>query len=695
MLESGELILGRGRTIQLPELGDFVVGVYRPARGGFGFLQIPNRADLFVPAKFGLDALDGDTVRARVLRPGRRGGQPSAEIVRIVERAPLRWVGRLEHDGARWSVQPRAHAPLPRVVIDESSLGRAREGDLLIVEPLAREFHRSSVRGLVRENLGPADGVAACVAGVLHKYGLSREFSAEALREAESAAERFEAAPPEDRLDLRQERIVTIDPVDARDFDDAISIERLDGGGFELGVHVADVAYFVPVGGALDLEAARRGTSVYFPKHVVPMLPETLSAGVCSLQPGVDRLARSVFIAYDAAGLRRGARFANSVIRSTARLTYEEASAAIDDDRSPMPAAILELLRDADTLARRIQARRLSAGMISLALPEVDLRVDDAGRVVDAAPADDSYSHTIIEMFMIEANEAVSERLHRAEIAHARRIHPQPEPASVEKVLPVLRSMNIQVGDELSRGEIRRVLEQVRGKPAERVVSYLLLRCMPQAYYGPDHVAHFALASEHYTHFTSPIRRYPDLLVHRLLDRLIRSPRGTVKESRDEVGEAVAALETQCAAASQAERTAQEAEREARQYLLMGLMRTKLGQSFDAVVSGMNSRGVYVQIAHFLADAFIPASSLGGLEWLFDREMTRLIAPTAGRVVSLGMPTRVTIDAIDESRIEIVASPENVRQFGVKQKVDMRAIERDRSSRRREDRPARGRRSRR
>lgn len=648
MLDAGKLVLGPGRTLRLPAAGGVAVGVFRATREGYGFIEVAGREDLFVPPHAVGDALDGDTVRARVHRDVRRDGGTRAEITEILERKPVRWVGVLEFDGRRWSVQPEGRTPLPRVVVDAPVDSRGA-GELVAVEPAGHARRGGTVRGVVVERLGRRESATARIEAVIRKHELRDEFPREVLRAADESAAAKTAIGV--RADLRGETIITIDPPAARDFDDAISIERL-AAGMRLGVHVADVSHFVPVDGAIDLEARRRGTSVYFPDRVLPMLPEALSAGACSLQPGADRLAMSVFIDYDAQGRVRATDFARSLIRSAARLTYEQASAILEKRQSAEP-PVERLLRDANRLARLIRKRRLGAGMISLDLPEVEVIVRD-DRVASARPAESSFSHTIIEMFMVEANEAVSRRLHERHVPHARRIHLPPEAGSARRVAAILAGMGVTPPMQFDRGGIRRVLDAVRGDPRERIVSQLLLRCMPQAIYGPDAHGHFALASEHYAHFTSPIRRYPDLLVHRALVRLLAG----------EKPESPANLRGLCIASSDAERRAQEAEREVRHALLLEWVRPRLGESSRAVVSGMNARGVYVQLEPLHVDAVMPADALGRDEWVYDREAVQLVGRRGGRVLRIGHALEVTLVEIDDAAQELIVRPRKPDALG-------------------------------
>lgn len=639
MVEAGELALGPGRTLTLPQRGKQVVGVFRGNRRGFGFVAVEGRADMFVPRDGVNGALDGDTVAVRVVRA--RGAEPHAEVVRVVARSTRVWVGVLQQAGGGWIVQPRGRSVAPPVHVENPQAAGAGPGDLVIVAPHAHTLNDRRVRGVIQERLGPASEPRARIMAIVRQEGLPEQFSAEVLTEAESVAGQFDERAWQGRECLQPLNTITIDPADARDFDDAISVEELHNGVTRLGVHIADVAYFVAPQSALDAAARERGVSVYFPGMVLPMLPPALSSGVCSLQPGKARLTKSVFIDYDVSGRVLATRFANSVIRSRARLTYEEASAALENGPHACDAPTVELLRRAERLARRIRRRRLKQGMIVLSLPEVDLRLDANGRVIDAQPADASFSHTLIEMFMVETNEAVCAALTRADLEHIRRIHPKPEPETPKPLLRLLSTLGLPAQKSLTRAAIRATLDAVAGKAAERVVSYSLLRSLPQAHYGVERDGHFALASEQYAHFTSPIRRYPDLVAHRQLDLLMRAGKDVETD--------LAGLARHC---SVAERRSLDAERQARQALLAQFMSTKISQAFDGLVTGVAPYGVFVQIWPHLAEGLVRVSELGAAHWRFDEAYGQLIEP-AGRAISVGDPLRVILVAVDETTDEL------------------------------------------
>lgn len=659
LLDEGILTYGPGRTLvparPAEERRNEIQGVFRATRRGFGFIETGRGPDIFVPAGRTGGARDGDTVAGRWLARRSRGGQRAAEVAKIIRRAPVRWVGVLERVGRHWRVQPRGVAGMPPVLVDSLGDTDAAAGDLVLVEPVGDFSDVRDVRGVVTERLGAADSAAAIVLGVIRTNDLPEHFPSSVLRAAERIADTDPAQTADQREDLRDLLTITIDPRDARDFDDAISLRR-GRDGMELGVHIADVAHYVQPGDPIDEEARRRGTSVYFPGRVLPMLPETLSNGLCSLQPDQPRLTRSVFITYDAEGRVRQARFCNAIIRSDARLTYEQASAVLDGDAAGVPRAVATLLRNAGLLAKRIRKRRLQAGMLSLTLPEVEIEIGRDGRVRDARPADTSFSHTLIEMFMVEANEAVSGLLARLGAAHLRRVHPPIEPDAMERLSRVAAAAGVRLPKRVDRGGIQTLLDQVRGKPAESIVNMLLLRTFEQASYSPEPLGHYALASEDYCHFTSPIRRYPDLTVHRLLDRHIR---GELRGGRDsaDIQEAARELEELGRATSGAERRALTAERTAKNALLLEFMKTKIGETFEGVVSGVVSDGVFVQILRHLADGFIPLSDLGRDAWEHEDRTMRLLGRDSGAAIHLGMTLAVRVEGVDDAAGRLLLRP--------------------------------------
>ncbi len=677
LLDAGKLVLGPGRTLRLPQQRKGqLTGIFKAHRRGFGFVQCTDREDLHVPRGMSGGALDGDRVVVRILPARERGQSPSAEVVQVLERAEVCWVGLVERQGSRWVIRAQGKGAPPLVELDDPTAKSVRVGDLVAVEPLPTRRDADTPRGVVLERLGAPSQAQVQIQGILRRFGIPDAFPAAVRAAAQSAAAALAETDFAARRDLRELLTVTIDPPDARDFDDAISIEPLDAGCMRLGVHIADVAHFVPLGGAIDLEARRRGNSVYFPGYVAPMLPEVLSNGVCSLQPQQPRLTKSAFIDYDRHGRVRGASFANSVIRSSARLTYVQASAALSpapngaavrpradanaDSSAALEPRVVKLLQDAERLAQAIQRRREQEGMIALSLPEVEIRLDADGQVIDAGPAETSYSHTIIEMFMIEANEAVCRFLTECGVPHLRRIHAPPEPTSELTSAQLSAALGRRVTKPLDRAHIRELLTAVRGQSAETAVNMLVLRSLAQAAYSPAGEGHFALASEHYCHFTSPIRRYADLTIHRLLDEQLRGEAsGRRRKSEMEIDLGQLGTHT-----SFTERRAQEAERELKQRLLLMMMKRRIGQEFDAVISGVAGVGAFAQLRPLLAEGIIPIELLGRDRWRFERRSGLLRGERSGRVVTLGQPVRVQVVRVDEIEQQMILAPAEGTQVG-------------------------------
>jgi ribonuclease R len=708
LVERGRLVRDAQGALRLPPLPEEVEGMFKKNVRGFGFV-IPatpfREGDVFIPPDAVADALTGDTVRARVYRDSRARGtdkEISGEIVEVVKRRRAAFTGELVKRGGLWLVLPDGKELTQPVVVKDPSVKNAKEGDKVAVEittyPIANELGE----GVITRVLGESGLPDVETQAVIIAYSLPQEFPKECLDQARAAAARFEREIAEgeragfpDRHDLRERFIVTIDPMDSKDFDDAISIEATPEGWF-LGVHIADVAHFIPPGSPLDVEARDRGNSCYLPRHVIPMLPEVLSNGICSLSEGVPRFCKSAFMSYSKHGEILGERVGATLIRSAKRLTYLEAQALIDGDlkearkhartEPKYSDQLIKTLREFDKLAKAIRARRKKAGMIHLELPEVELIFDDAGHVVDAQPEDNAFTHTLIEMFMVEANEVLARLFEGMDVPLLRRVHPEPTPGDVGDLRSMARVAGYAIPKAPTRQDLQALLDATAGTPAARAVHFAVLRTLTKAEYSPARIGHFALASEAYAHFTSPIRRYADLTVHRALaayleltengakrprtDRdkralgrklLNRGPEGGVIDEDElvEIGRHV----------TDTEGRAEAAEQSLRQFLVLQLLQNHMGESFPAVVTGVTGAGVFVQIEKYLAEGMIRTQDLpspGMGRWFVDQRTGALVHQGSGRSFSMGDRVTVVIANIDLAlrRMDLIVADAKSRDAG-------------------------------
>ena len=649
--DRGRIVLGERSAVMLPQMGKRVVGTFQANPRGFGFVvpENPNaHGDLYVPEGAGGGAMTGDRVVARVQKRGRRGGELryAGVIVEILERATNRVVGELQQTGDTAFVVPEGSRSAPTVVVRDLPPG-AKPGQKVVVEITEYAESGDLPKGVIVETLGESGPTIVETLAVIRAHGLSDEFPPEALDEARAAAGGFDAAGADGRDDLTGETIVTIDPPDARDFDDAISLYDNGDGTVTLGVHIADVSHFVPEGGELDAEARQRGTSVYFPRRVVPMLPEMLSNGVCSLQEGERRFCKSAFITYGAGARPSKSRVAETVIRSAKRLTYEQAQGICDGRTGGYDARVVELVQAMEKLARRIEARRRDDGMLHLDLPEVELVFDEQDRVVDAAPGDDAYTHTIIEMFMVEANEAVARLFERLNRPVLRRIHPEPDPAGGGQLTSFVRAAGHKIPRDLTRKDLQALLAAVRGKPESYAVNLAVLRTFQQAEYSPRQIGHFALASDAYCHFTSPIRRYADLTVHRMVAEHCRGRLDT--RAPEDISELTKLGERMTAA----ERRAEAAEDELREVLILQLLETKIGEEFDGVITGVANFGLFVQSRRFLIEGLVRMADLGDDWWEVEPKTGQVRGERSGRKYRIGDVLKVRIVNVDLARRQL------------------------------------------
>lgn len=591
------------KGVRLSAGGGAVAGTFHAARGGFGFLTPEEGGeDLFVPPGKTGGALEGDRVTAfRV--PSRGGSRMEAHVHRVLARSRRPVLGIVQG-----GVLLPLGGSLPPLALARS---RALEGRVVSVIPgLDAEIPTAEGAVLVGDPDDPETPVRAAVL----RYGLERTFPEEAEREAEEAA-RLAPRGLTGRRDLRDLPAVTIDPEDARDHDDAVSVLR-EGEGFRLFVHIADVAFFVRPGTALDAEARRRGNSVYLPRTVFPMLPHALSSGACSLREGEDRLAVTVEMDVAPGGRIRSSRFYRSLIRSRRRLTYEEAQGCLEGSGS-LGEEVDRLLGDALACSRALFERRLTLGTLDLDLPEALVRFGLSGRVEEVLPSVRLQSHRIVEEAMLAANVAVAREVARRKAPALFRVHDPPDPEKLEALRPLLNALGLGSaarGDLSDPFVLQELLRRCEGHRAAKLVSYLLLRAMAQARYAAAPRLHYGLGFPCYAHFTSPIRRYPDLTVHRAL-----------LEGGAGGGEGLDALADHC---SQTERTADQAEREVVAWYQVSFLAQRLGETFEAVILGFNRGGVRVELTDHLIEGYCPFALLEGEGFTVDRD--RLSARSRG-----------------------------------------------------------------
>lgn len=642
-----------------PDRG-LVIGKFRRAAKGYGFVRPLGTArsaektlDIFIPLKSTLDAASGDTVTVRISR--RRGGKRdergepkiSGEIVKIVERSTHQFVGVYREDGgtARVEVDGKVFArPIP--VGDPGAKG-AVPGDKVVIEMVQFPTHYDDGEAVITEVLGKRGEPGVDTLSILREFGLPEQFPDEVIAAAREQAEKFDEEIGDNRLDLTDATIITIDPADARDFDDAISLSRLENGHWRLGVHIADVSHFVPPRSPLDREARERGTSVYLPDRVIPMLPEIISNNLASLQPNKVRYTQTVFIEFNDAGTPIHSEFHRSAIKSCRRFTYEEVDDYLANPESWRPkldSKVFDLLGLMHELAMILRKRRLDRGAIELTLPEVKIDLDRRGEVIGAHKVLNTISHQIIEEFMLAANEATARLLYERDVPFLRRIHEPPDLKKLEALNGFIRELGIEVDDLQNRFETKRIIAEVAGRAEEHAVNYAVLRSMQKAIYSPVEEGHYALNSDHYCHFTSPIRRYPDLTIHRMIDAICRGKKPVADFDQQLL------LGEHC---SDREQRAEKAERELTKIKLLSYLSKKLGLRMRAVITGVEEYGLFAMGLELPAEGLVPTHSLGDDYYRYDSASHSLVGYRAGNRYRLGDWIEVEVAHVDVDRREL------------------------------------------
>ncbi len=636
-----------------------VRGTFRLAMGGFGFLRPGSGSedadspdDIFVPPGSTGGALDGDTVEV-VLRPrsDRRGDDVEGVVNKILLRGRRQFTGTFELKGGQALVHLDG-VPYDRPVVVGDVRGLPLEGDEKVFVELVEFPDAFGVGGeaVILEVLGKTNNPAIDTLTIMRQYGLPDSFPEAVLDDARKRADEYsDQDSPDDiatadggnRRDLTALLTITIDPFDARDFDDAISLER-NGGRSTLWVHIADVSTFVVQGSVLDEEAQKRATSVYLPDRVIPMIPEIISNHLASLQPDRVRLTKTVEIEIQDDGVITSVEVYNSLIRSALRLNYEQVDefiAAPESMRQSWGDAVCDLLSRMHKLAMEMRRRRFKRGSLTMDVPEVKIDLDKNGKVKGAHTVSHTESHQIIEEFMLAANQAVATWLDDQELQFLHRIHPAPERRKLRQLEQFARDLGLPIASVESRFEIQRILDLVAGTDLEDAVNFSVLRSMNKAIYGPHREGHYALDMEHYCHFTSPIRRYPDLTVHRLVQNIIDK-----KPTPDEPFSSLLRLGFHC---SDQERNAALAERDLILLKLLHYMKKKVGQTMEAVISRVFADGIHARCLELPVDGFIPVTSLPKDQYRFERRGQMVVGYKEGNQFRLGDRLTVKIAKVD------------------------------------------------
>ena len=644
----GEIARIRKDRYIIPREADLFTGVIQFHASGAAHVlnEKAGEPDLYISSENTFTAMHGDRVVARVAAEREQDWRPRSlprregRVIRILVRANETIVGTLQKSKNFFYVV----ADDPRFVHNlyvqaPTEPNRAEVGDKVVVHLDAWPSRHVNPEGHIIEVLGPVGTPGVDMLSIIRKHCLPTEFPPDVLREAGLVSPDVLPREVADREDLREGFLFTIDPDDAKDFDDAINVERIPSG-WRVGVHIADVSHYVRPKSALDREAAMRGNSVYLVDRVIPMLPEALSNGICSLKPGVDRMAFSVFAEISRDGKVRSARFAKSVIRSAARLTYKQAYEILS--QPPRGDTLAGNVHLAWELASVLRKKRFSAGSLDLDFPELKVWLDDQGRPVRLERIENDISHQLIEEMMLLANELVGRELKLRSQPALYRIHEKPDSDKLLEFREFASGQGVQAGDLTNRAELQKLLAGLRGQPYESAVKIALLKSLKRAAYSPDPVGHYGLAKADYTHFTSPIRRYSDLIVHRALERMLGLARSGPDSSA--LGQIAEHLST-------TERTASDAERESVRLKKLEFFQMQIskrtGQPFRATILEVRNYGIFVELPEYLLSGLVHVSSLDGDFFVLEPARRRLVGRRTKRIYQVGDVIDVAVARVD------------------------------------------------
>ncbi len=651
MVKKGEIVRTRKGLYAPPEDINLVTGYFEPHKEGYGFviMEKPGERDLFIPAWATMGAMKNDRVLVRVENWDKREGR----IIRILERSYTRIAGRLEGSKSGLYVRPKDKSLKFDLYIPLKEKNGAKIGDIVIAEITHYATDRKPPVGRIIKVLGKPETPKAEIDLIIEELNLPKKFPHNVLKEADLL---YSSSKKKDlvnlrRKDLRSLPTITIDGEYAKDFDDAVSI-KIERHGYKLYVHIADVSHFVGWDSGIDLEARKRGTSIYFPDRVIPMLPKELSEDLCSLKPGLERLSFTVEMDFDRNGNRLDAEFYPSLIISDERMTYTSVKKILIDNDKLERQRYEHLLQEFELMAELcsiLRNKRLERGSLDFDLPEPEVLLDVKGRLESILTAERNFAHMIIEEFMIAANEAVAEYLDSLGIPFLYRVHEEPDPMKFEEVVRMISSI---LGTKIisKTKDYSELLKRIKNTSAEEIINYIVLRSLKQARYSHINVGHFGLASKCYTHFTSPIRRYPDLVVHRILKEVLDKRHISDRK----IQELKKILPDIAFHSSRMERLADEAEREVLNAMRVWFMKDKVGDEFDAKIIHVTPYGLRVRLKDYFVEGFLHVSYMTDDFYHYNERSMSLIGKYTKRVFKIGDEVRVRIERVDIEEREIL-----------------------------------------
>ena len=654
LVTEGKLsVTAKGKYIKNPN--KLLTGTFISNARGFGFVELEGEEeDLFVPEDKVNGAFHKDIVQVTLL-PGREGKRREAAVVWIVQRGLTQIVGTFDKRKANYGfVIPDIVKLSADIFVPKEHTKGAVDGHKVVVEITDYGNDRKSPEGKIVEILGHINDPGVDIMAIVRGYEIPTEFSEKIMNQVERVSQEVSEADRAGRKDLRELCMVTIDGEDAKDLDDAVSVS-FDGKYYHLGVHIADVTNYVQENSALDREALKRGTSVYLVDRVIPMLPHALSNGICSLNEGVDRLALSCLMKIDSNGDMVDYEIAETVIRVNKRMSYTAVAAMLENPDSVADggeyaqyAELFPMFEQMKELSDILRARRKKRGAVDFDFPECKILVDKEGRPVDILPYERNRASMIIEDFMLAANETVAEHFFWQELPFVYRVHAVPDADKIQKLSVFINNLGYYMktlgrngakigNEEIHPKELQKLLEKVAGTPSEAMISRLVLRSMKQAKYSMECTGHFGLACKYYCHFTSPIRRYPDLQIHRIIKEQLRD---RLNENRVQHYREI--LEQVAKQSSDTERRAEEAERETDKLKKVEYMEECIGMEFDGVISGITGWGIYVELPNTV-EGLVHVSRLSGDYFYYDEKKYEMVGDVTGRAYKLGMPVKVRV----------------------------------------------------